>query len=67
VGSYRKQQDRLAALMLNELKNDAQVVSPAARPATCKITFQLVRTQASVEGVGFESLKCLLQLSSTSG
>src|SRR2546430_2668892 len=43
----REQQDRLGALVLHELENDAQVIGGAARPTAGQIALELVRRRGS--------------------
>jgi len=48
----REQQDRLGALVLHELENDAQVIGGAARPTAGQIALELVGAQAGIERIG---------------
>ena len=51
VGSYTFKQDRLLALVFDELKDQAQIVTGAARPGTDKFSFEFVSFKLRMKSI----------------
>jgi len=51
VGAGRFEQDRLSAIVFDELEDHAQVVTGAARPRTDESSFEFVRLELGMKSV----------------